>query len=100
MKKKKEKARTSLSHSRYLPPSLSPFTFSLLSLFFSQKWQPHHHPRIGWWWVISEARRGREWGQNILITPLTQYLSYPPSFPCIFTPKISQKTPPFGHVTV
>ena len=51
------------------------------------------HSRIWVRWVISEARRGREWGQNILKTPLTQYLPYPPSFPC----KITSKTHVFTH---
>ena len=95
MKKKKEKNKPwiPLSLTQGISLSLFPLSFSFFPLFFSQRWQPHRHPRIGWWWVISEARRGREWGQNILKTPLTQYLSYPPSFPC----KITSKTHVFTH---
>ena len=73
----------------FFSPSLSLYTHSLSTSLL----ETTTHSRIWVRWVISEARRGREWGQNILKTPLTQYLSYPPSFPC----KITSKTHVFTH---
>ena len=90
MKKEKEE-NTSMHESLSQGISLS-LPFHSLSLSTSLL-ETTTHFRIWVRWVISEARRGREWGQNILKTPLTQYLSYPPSFPC----KITSKTHVFTH---
>src|SRR4051812_5085012 len=71
----------------YLPLSLS--SNHSLSLYLSIE---NNHPPSDLGGVAKfGSPRGPDWVQNTPIIPFIQYLTHPPSFPCIFTPKSLKK---------
>src|SRR5438270_7254966 len=83
MKKKNQEEEGGLNHGINSSLSLSLHPLSLLTTTT--------HPRIWVGWVISAASKGPDRGQNTSITPLNQYITLPPSFSSIFTPKSLKK---------